>query len=59
MGSVYPVLGICPPSTPAEIKKAYRDGCKKHHPDHGGDSQIFMELQAEYKQAICHSTEGV
>uniref|UniRef100_A0A6M3L1J3 Putative chaperone n=1 Tax=viral metagenome TaxID=1070528 RepID=A0A6M3L1J3_9ZZZZ len=41
----YKILGVKKKSTPEEIKKAYYKLAKKHHPDHGGDEEIFKEIQ--------------
>ena len=34
--------------TAEELKKAFRELAKKHHPDCGGDAEIFKALRAEY-----------
>ncbi|CAF1443825.1 unnamed protein product, partial [Didymodactylos carnosus] len=35
--------------TVAEIKRAYRELSKKHHPDRGGDPEQFKEISKAYK----------
>ncbi len=35
--------------TPSEIKDQYRYWCKKLHPDKGGNSVEFREMQEEYE----------
>ncbi len=34
----------------ADIKKRYRDLAKRHHPDHGGDAEKFIELLGAYEK---------
>ena len=46
---LYDVLGVDESATPAEIKKAYRKASLKHHPDKGGDTQIFKQVTAAYE----------
>jgi len=40
----YKILGVDKDVTAEEIKKAFRDLSKKHHPDHGGDVDKFKEI---------------
>jgi len=35
-----------------DIKWAYRELCKKHHPDVGGDPNAFIELTTAYESAL-------
>ena len=44
----YETLGIAENATPEEIKKAYRKLASQHHPDKGGDTARFQEIQAAY-----------
>lgn len=44
----YNVLGIQENSTPEDIKNAYRKLASKHHPDRGGDTKKFQEIQQAY-----------
>ena len=48
------LLGLPPLATLADIKKRFRELAKRHHPDHGGDAEKFMELMRAYEQL----TEG-
>lgn len=32
-----------------ELKKAFKELCKKYHPDNGGDNKIMAEIISEYK----------
>lgn len=49
MKNYYDVLGVSKTSTQDEIKKAYRELCKKYHPDkHGGDDTKIKEINEAY-----------
>merc|ERR1711988_1269985 len=41
----YQVLGIEKDASQAEIKKAFRKLAMKHHPDKGGDEELFKKMQ--------------
>lgn len=57
MNTLYEDFGVPPSATQAQIKKAYRDFCKRHHPDvnGNGDSQLFTEMTEIYN--ILSNTE--
>jgi curved DNA-binding protein len=44
----YDILGVDKNSTPDDIKSAYRKLASKNHPDRGGDTKKFQEIQAAY-----------
>lgn len=44
----YATLGVAKNATPDEIKKAFRKLASQHHPDKGGDTAKFQEIQAAY-----------
>lgn len=45
----YQTLGLQSGASPEEIKKAYRKLASQHHPDKGGDTAKFQEIQAAYE----------
>jgi curved DNA-binding protein CbpA len=45
------ILGVSKTATKGEIKKAYRDLVKTHHPDKGGDPKKFDEITKAYEEA--------
>src|SRR6202012_4469263 len=52
MKDPYEILGVAKPAREAEIKKAFRNLAKKHHPDkHAGDADAqkrFQEISGAY-----------
>jgi len=44
----YQTLGVDRSATAEEIKRAYRRLAMRHHPDKGGDSARFVEIQSAY-----------
>jgi hypothetical protein len=38
--------------TVSEVKQLYRELCKTHHPDKGGDNAIMQIINAQYTQSI-------
>lgn len=52
MSNLYETLGVDRSASPEEIKKAYRKLASQHHPDRGGDTKKFQEIQAAYDTLI-------
>jgi curved DNA-binding protein CbpA len=48
MKNHYQTLGVEQTASPEEIKRAYRKLAGQHHPDKGGDTRLFQEIQAAY-----------
>lgn len=44
----YEILGVSDQATADDIKRAYRKLASQHHPDKGGDTRKFQELQTAY-----------
>ena len=42
-------LGLPPYAGIQDIKRRYRELAKKYHPDHGGDSEKFIEVVEIYE----------
>ena len=48
MANAYEILGVPTGASDDEIKRAYRKLAAKHHPDRGGDTAKFQEIQNAY-----------
>lgn len=48
MTDYYATLGVAKNASQDEIKKAFRKLASQHHPDKGGDTGKFQEIQAAY-----------
>ena len=46
------ILGVPSDATEEEIKQAYRDLARKHHPDMGGDGAQLAEINVANKEAM-------
>lgn len=49
MDDYYKILGVPENASSGDIKKAYRVASLKHHPDRGGDSDIFKNINTAYQ----------
>jgi hypothetical protein len=45
------VLGVGPAATIDDVRTAYRDACKRHHPDAGGSAETFLVVQKAWDEA--------
>jgi len=48
MSDYYATLGVSRTASADEIKRAFRKLASQHHPDKGGDTKKFQEIQAAY-----------
>ena len=48
MNNYYTILGVDRTASADDIKRAYRRLASQHHPDKGGDTSKFQEIQAAY-----------
>jgi curved DNA-binding protein CbpA len=46
--SYYEVLGVSRNADDKQIKEAYRTMAKHHHPDVGGDAEVFKKITEAY-----------
>lgn len=44
----YDILGVAKTASDSEIKQAYKKLAKEHHPDKGGDTEKFSQINAAY-----------
>jgi len=49
MGDLYEILGISRDASQEVIKAAYKKMVLKHHPDKGGDEEMFKNIQKAYE----------
>lgn len=50
---LYEILGVEKDATQAQIKKAFRKGAMKHHPDKGGDPEMVRNVVQDGKVCDC------
>lgn len=48
MPDYYKILGVDRNANPDDIKRAYRKLASQHHPDRGGDTRTFQDIQKAY-----------
>src|ERR687891_144487 len=49
MNNLYDILGINNTATSEDIKEAFREKAKNHHPDKGGDHKKMAEINKAYR----------
>ncbi len=52
----YDALGVKPTDSLAKIKRAYRKQAIKHHPDKGGDPEVFKQIHEAYERILSGKT---
>lgn len=58
MDDYYKILGLEPDASKEEVKGAYRDLVKQHHPDKGGDPEKFRKINKAYRGITRTDTES-
>jgi hypothetical protein len=46
------LLGLLPPYSHGDVRKAYKERAKQAHPDRGGDPEAFNQLRHAYDRAL-------
>ena len=54
MTDYYSILGVPKGASADEVKKAYRKMASQHHPDKGGDTPKFQQIEEAYR-VLTHS----
>lgn len=54
----YEVLGLADNASVPELKKSFRRLAMKYHPDHGGDSELFVHINNAYKNILRRIESG-
>lgn len=49
MGTLYDVLGVSPGATAAEVRAAYREAARRHHPDRRGDADAMARVNEAWQ----------
>ncbi len=49
MKDYYKILGVDKSATQEQLKSAYRAKAKEHHPDKGGDAEVFKSINEAYE----------
>lgn len=51
----FEMLGLPPAATTHEIKSRWRTLASQHHPDRGGDTEVFIRLRHAYTEALAEA----
>lgn len=49
MPDLYESLGVSRDASTEEIRRAYKDAARTHHPDRGGDTEMFKKIQEAHE----------
>ena len=47
-----PFFTVTEQTTPEDLKRRYRNLCKRYHPDRGGSDEKQAQINAEYQKAL-------
>jgi DnaJ-class molecular chaperone len=50
-------LGLAETASPDEVEAKWKQLRSEHHPDKGGDAQVFNQLNLAYKAALAEARE--
>jgi len=53
---LYEIIGVEPEADASAIKSSYLKLVKQHHPDHGGNQELFLEITKAYE--VLHNKES-
>jgi len=51
------ILGVQPGASRAEVRRAFQRYALRHHPDHGGDTERFVEGTRAYEMLMARAAK--
>lgn len=55
----FETLGLRDDALPSEVKARWRELASEHHPDKGGDAEVFNEYRQAYEAALHEASQPV